>query len=346
MESLPDSSIIDQPRKRGRPRKNKSVEKPIKHTEKRKSTRENENREIILHLPLFGGKAAANSSPDEDGNAFTMGEGSASENIKEATDEAILTISDQESPPSDNDDEMHIGELISELKKKNKIIKQLREEISTLKNIVGESAFMSCREIRTIPSNVNFIDSKNGKTVVCEKTNIACWWCTYNFDTLPCFIPERYYNSAFYVFGNFCSYDCAAAYNIDLRDYKVSDRNSLIKKLYLTIKGTSDEIPVAPKREVLEKFGGPLTIEEYRKVSRGINKEYKLLLPPMINLIACIEEKSKDKNIIKSTIPEVKRSIIDEKNIIPVKKKLLHDSGSLNIMDTIGIKEKKRGFFE
>lgn len=344
IESLPDNSIINQPRKRGRPRKNKGIDKPQKQIERKKTTKENENREIILHLPLFG-KRNTNSSPDSEKNAFTMGEGSASENIKDVTDDAILTISDQESVGSDNDDNLHIGELINELKKKNRIIKQLKEDISILRNAIGENAFMSCREVKTIPLNVTFVDNKNGKTIIYEKTNIACWWCTYNFDNLPSFIPERYSDNKFYVFGCFCSFGCATAYNISLNDYKVPDRNSLIKKLYYTIKGVNDEIPVAPPREVLEKFGGPLTVEEYRKNSRSINKEYKLLLPPMVNLVACIEEKTKDRNIIRSTIPEIKHTSINEKSIIPVKKKLLHDGGSLNIIDTIGIKEKKRGFF-
>lgn len=341
MEPALDNNEFDHPRKRGRPRKNKIIEKSVKYIEKKNPTKENENREIILHIPLFGSKTL-NSSPESEKNAFTMGEGS--ENIKD-TDDAILTISDQESPHSDDDDVLHIGELISELKKKNKIIKQLKDDISALKNAVNDNAFTSCREIHTIPLNVAFVDNKNGKTVICEKTNIACWWCTYTFDTLPCFIPERYSDNKFYVFGCFCSFDCASAYNLNLNDYKVSDRNSLIKKLCFTIKGTNDEIPVAPPREVLEKFGGPLSIEEYRMVSRTINKEYKLLFPPMVNLAVCIEEKAKDRNVAKNMTHDIKRSAVDEKNIIPVKKKLLHDGGCLNIIDTIGIKEKK-GFFD
>lgn len=337
-----DNTIINQPRKRGRPRKNKIIDKPQKIVERKRTTTENENREIILHLPLFG-KKNNNSSPDSEKNAFTMA--SASENVKDTVD-ATLTISDQESVDDNNDDSLHVGELINEIRKKNKIIKQLKEDNNILKNVVGENAFMSCREIKIIPSNVVFIDNKNNKTIICEKTNIACWWCTYTFDTLPCFIPERYFDGKFYVFGCFCSFDCAKAYNLSLNDYKVPDRNSLIKKLYHAIKGVDDEIPIAPPREILEKFGGPLTIDEYRKISRGINKEYKLLLPPMVNLIACIEEKTKDKNVIRNTIPEVKHNTINEKNIIPVKKKLLHDSGNLNIIDTIGIKEKNKGFFD
>lgn len=348
---LSNNVVINAPRKRGRPRKNKTIEKPLKVPEKRRPIREIENREIILHLPLFGRRT--NSSPDSEKNAFTMGENDdikseseeEIEEIRDVTEEAILTISDQESPKSDDEDNLHMGELINELKKKNKIIKQLKEDNQNLKTVVGENAFMSCREVKTIPMNVNFVSNKDGSTIICNHTNIACWWCTYQFDTLPCFIPERFYDNKFYVFGCFCSFDCATAYNLSLNDYKVSDRNSLIKKLYSAITGSNEEIPIAPSREVLERYGGPVTIDEYRKLSRSINKEYKLILPPLVNLIACVEERTKDKSVVKSSIPEVKRQTIDEKCIIPVKKKLLHDGEGLNIMDTLGIKEKRKGFF-
>jgi hypothetical protein len=363
METYSDKEIINLPRKRGRPRKNKTTEKPTKEKivkDKKITAKDNENREIILHLPFVGRKT--NSSPDSEKNAFTMGEDSvtdapdgtkndsdndATKEAPDPVDDAILTISDQESVNSnEQDDTLHMGELINELKKRNKVIKALRDEISTLKELVSDGAFVTCREIKTIPMNVSFVDIKNDKTIICEKTDIACWWCTYNFDTLPCFIPERFADGKFYVFGCFCSFDCAKAYNLSLNDYKVSNRNSLMRKLYNTIKGTDEDIPIAPARELLEKFGGHISIDEYRKISRSINKEYRLLLPPMVNLVACIEEKTKDKHIGKTPIPEIKRSFVDEKNIIPVKKKILHDSKSFNILDTIGIKEKKKGFFE
>lgn len=343
VDSENPDSLITAPRRRGRPRKNKATDRPSKPLDKKKISREQDDKTIVLHLPIFQNgptraKSAQAKSSDSDKNTF------ASENDP-ANDEAILTISDQESPTSQKTDGVRVDELIIELRKKNKLIKQMKEEIMTLKNAVGENAFMASREIRTIPMNISFVDNRTGKPIICERTNVVCWHDTCQFDTLPCFIPERYYEDTFYVFGCFCSFDCAAAYNLKLGDYKVSDRYSLIKKLHFLIKGTNDEIPVAPPCETLDKFGGPLTLDEFRKVSRMINKEYKLLLPPMINRIACIEERSKDKNITRSS-PDPRSHAVDERNMIPVKKKLLHDGGGLDIIDSIGIKERRRGFFE
>ena len=185
--------------------------------------------------------------------------------------------------------------------------------------------YSESREVRIIPMNINFIDNSTGKTILCEKTDIACWWCTYSFETLPCFIPERYNDGKFYVFGCFCSFNCAMSYNILLNDYKVLSRNSLIKNLYYTITGKNDDISLAPPKEALRKYGGILTIDEYRKGDKKISAEYRLKLPPMINLIACIEEKSKEKHY--------NYSKGQEKGLEVHKKK------SLNIMDTVGIKE-------
>lgn len=241
----------------------------------------------------------------------------------------------------DND---HISKeiLIAELKKKDKIIKQLKEDLHSLKNIVTDNAFTGSREIKIIPMNIHFVDYKSGKTIICEKTNIACWWDTYTFDTLPCFIPEKYYDGKYFVFGCFCSYSCAAAYNLydNCHKYKISDRHSLIEQLNGAITNSSYPIEISPRKEILKKYGGELTIEEFRALLKVMNKEYKLLLPPMVNLIPCIEEKTKDKYIEKSSVPDIKKISINEKDIIPTKKKILHDGNNLNIVDTIGITEE------
>lgn len=371
MENQSEMENIIGPRKRGRPRKNKIIDKPMKLIEKKRPLKENDTREIILHLPLYAAKTRpsgingkSTSSPEEDladlteenendlketkktniiddsdKNAF------ASETNDALGDEAILTISDQDSEGSETETQ-HISEVLSENKKLQRLIKQLKSENLALKNAVAENAFSASREITIMPMNISFIDNKSGKTIISERTDICCWWDTCCFETLPVYIPERFYNNHFYVFGCFCSFDCAAAYNLKLNDYKVADRYSLIKKLHFLIMGTNIDIPIAPPREILDKFGGHKTIAEYRGVARMLNKEFKLLLPPMINQLACIEEKTKetDKNSHKNMAPNFQQfrgSNMAQNNMLPVKKKSLYNSNNLNIIDTIGIKEKQ-----
>ena len=66
--------------------------------------------------------------------------------------------------------------------------------------------------------------------------NTKCWWCRYNFNTERVELPENYYNDYFYCIGNFCSYNCATSYNIELNDENVFKRQSLLhlqyKKIY------------------------------------------------------------------------------------------------------------------
>ena len=80
-----------------------------------------------------------------------------------------------------------------------------------------------------------------------------------------------------------------------MNDYKVHDRYSLLKRLYYHIFGNDTDISIVPSREVLEKYGGPMTITEYRKNFTTLSKEYKLVMPSMVPIVPYIEEKSKDK---------------------------------------------------
>ena len=53
-----------------------------------------------------------------------------------------------------------------------------------------------------------------------RKTDICCWWCCHKCD-VPLSLPEKLYDDTFHVFGCFCSFNCAAAYNVNLNDYKI-----------------------------------------------------------------------------------------------------------------------------
>ena len=47
----------------------------------------------------------------------------------------------------------------------------------------------------------------------------ACFWCTYNFDNLPIYIPKFEMENVYHCYGCFCSPECATAFlfkeNID-----------------------------------------------------------------------------------------------------------------------------------
>ena len=179
--------------------------------------------------------------------------------------------------------------------------------------------------------NVNFINTKDNTQVIVDKTNIVCWWCTLNFDTIPCFLPEKIIDDTYYVFGNFCSVNCAAAYNVDMNDFKVWERYGLLKRMYQEIKGVM-EINIAPRRECLNKFGGPITEEEYRENLISNHKEYRFVHPPMKSIIPFIEELYTDSGLI-----AIKKSIYktasDTENLVLKRNKPLPGSKQ-NIVTT------------
>jgi hypothetical protein len=261
------------PKKRGRPRKNAVIVQPTDIHSINKILKKNEDDEIILHIPLY----------DAD----------SSDKLKTVSFDESSKNSDSSS--SSNDKIISSEELLIELKKKDLLIKKLKKSLFECHSSY-DNATMATKDNKKHYLDLKLFNVEDGKPIVVEKTNIVCWWCTYNFDTLPCFIPERYVNSKYYVFGCFCNFSCAYAYNQNLCDYKVSIRAGLLNQMYSSIFKISTPIPIAPPRELLEKFGGELSIEQFRDRSLLIRKEFRINLPPMVPLIPIVDETIHDIN--------------------------------------------------
>ena len=74
--------------------------------------------------------------------------------------------------------------------------------------------------------------------------------------------------------GCFCSFNCAIAYNLDLNDYKIWDRQSNIYQMKNKIDPLNKiTIQPAPPRQTLHMFGGPYSISDFRKSFFILNKE-------------------------------------------------------------------------
>lgn len=146
-------------------------------------------------------------------------------------------------------------------------------------------------------NKLNFISYGTGKKIVLKKTNIKCWWDGHNFTNVPCVLPELYHNNTYFVIGCFCSFNCALAYNLYyLKDFKVHHRKSLTYKLYREMYDLSldetVEIKEAPPKEILEDFGGDMTIDVFRRSFIMHNREYLVYMPPMKPINLTIEERN------------------------------------------------------
>ena len=135
--------------------------------------------------------------------------------------------------------------------------------------------------------------------------NSACFWCTCGFDNPPVFIPKHQINDEFFVYGNFCSPECAAAYLMkeDLDSSCKFERYQFLNYLYAKTYDYKKNIKPSPDpRYVLGKFCWNMSIHEYRKLSRNDN----LLLvidKPMTRVLPEIHEDNDDFMLGAASIP-------------------------------------------
>jgi len=122
-------------------------------------------------------------------------------------------------------------------------------------------------------------------TIQSYSPQTACFWCCHGFSWNPVVLPISYdaYKNRYLAEGNFCSPECALAYNY--ADGKVSDsfkwnRHSLLGHLYSDLLKDRMLSP-APPRNLLRMFGGPLDIEQYRDYTSGDNNIVLSDLPPI-----------------------------------------------------------------
>lgn len=119
-------------------------------------------------------------------------------------------------------------------------------------------------------------------------TDISCWWCCHNFNNSPCAIPTKYVNDIFYVYGCFCSFNCALSYNFITNVNKKWERISYLHLLYKKIFNVTEvTLKYAPERECLKMFGGYMNIDEFRN---NKNKTFNIVYPPMISIIPQLQE--------------------------------------------------------
>lgn len=282
-------------KKRGRPKKNQQyLSSNIPKIKININENDNqENEEIILHLPIS--KSDIQLLKD---NELTI------EELNEKINDLNDNEDDDDSDEDDNDDKTknNNNKAMSDLymRQYGIIIKKLKEDNDKLVRFLEDITPMYNTEVKVYPINLNLFDFENNN-ITPKKTNICCWWCTYQFEDLPTYLPEKYHDNKFYVRGCFCSFNCAGAYNLNLNDSKVWERYSLLKQMYYMInkdkinKITDIEINVAGPKELLERYGGPLSIQVFRKDAKVLGREYHELIPPFIPIMTGFEETTNSK---------------------------------------------------
>ena len=154
---------------------------------------------------------------------------------------------------------------------------------------------------------------------ICDKKS-ACFWCTYEFDNPPIYIPKHFIKDTYHVYGCFCSPECGTAFlmeeNIDSSTR--FERYHLLNHIYSKIYDYKKNIKPAPKPHyMLEKFYGNLSIQEYRSLLKN-DRLFLVVDKPLTRILPELHEENDDfiinNKIIPSNTYQIKRKLVQKQN--------------------------------
>ena len=133
----------------------------------------------------------------------------------------------------------------------------------------------------------------------------ACFWCTYDFDNPPIYIPKYFLKNTYHVYGCFCSPECATAFlmeeNID--SSTKFERYHFINHLYAKIYNYEKNIKPAPNPYyMLDKFYGNLSIQEYRSLFKN-ERLFLIVDKPLTRVLPELHEDNNDFILNNKIIP-------------------------------------------
>jgi len=147
----------------------------------------------------------------------------------------------------------------------------------------------------------------------------ACFWCTYDYDNPPCYIPKYEMDGQLHGYGSFCRPECAVAFLMEenLDDSTKFERYHLLNRVYSKVYDYKKNIKPAPNPYyLLDKFYGNLSIQEYRKL---LKTEHMLLVidKPMTRILPELHEDNED---FVTNIYGGKSTQVSQKGIYKVKR--------------------------
>ena len=179
-------------------------------------------------------------------------------------------------------------------------------------------------DIREVWKKLKQLEHNLHTNNICDKKS-ACFWCTYEFDNPPVYIPKHFIKDSYQVYGCFCSPECATAHlmeeNID--SSSKFERYHLINHIYSKIYDYKKNIKPAPNPfYMLEKYYGNLTIQEYRALLKN-ERLFLIVDKPLTRILPELHEDNDDFIINNKIIPS---------NTYQIKKKHQHKQTKSNIL--------------
>ena len=155
----------------------------------------------------------------------------------------------------------------------------------------------------------------------------ACFWCSYDFDSSPIYIPKHFIKNSYHVYGCFCSPECAVAHlmNENIDTSTKFERYHLINHIYSKIYEYKKNIKPAPDPyHMLERYYGNLTIQEYRALLKS-ERLFLIVDKPLTRILPELHEDN-DEFIINNKIIPSNNFQVKKK----IQKKLQNKSTILN----------------
>jgi hypothetical protein len=133
-----------------------------------------------------------------------------------------------------------------------------------------------------------------------DKTDIYCWWDCNPFSGKPIGIPYCKKQGTYYLDGNFCSPECAAAhlFSQPISNSEKFKRYELLHEYINKIGHSKTErykrIQLAPTKKVLKQYGGYISIKDFRKGLNNYNTKINTISPPVISVIPTMEVENRN----------------------------------------------------
>lgn len=215
--------------------------------------------------------------------------------LEESEDEHSLTIT-----PIDysqfNTKDHDVLLLLKHIRKRDALISRLARESDGSRRKTSKPGVVNPLHVikglsrnNNIEYHCHLADTETEEKFVPCPNDLDCWWCDHGFDNIPVYLPQMYRDQIFYVFGNFCSYNCALRYNYEMKDTKVRARTALLVILKDKSIGSDNKIKPADRRELLKSKGGPHTIQQFRQGFSYNEESAEMDMPPMIPLVHVIK---------------------------------------------------------
>ena len=163
------------------------------------------------------------------------------------------------------------------------------------------------KKLKILQHNLHINNISNKKS--------ACFWCTFDFDNPPIYIPKHFIKGSYHVYGCFCTPECATAHLMDenIDSSSKFERYHLINNIYSKIYDYKKNIKPAPNPfYLLDKYYGNLSIQEYRSLLRN-ERLFLVVDKPLTRILPELHEDNDDFIINNKIIPA---------NTLLIKKKL------------------------